>query len=218
MRQSWSATLWCAGIFTMTLGLAVATAHAPLSQRDTQRPPARSPATEQKAAQPAATELDFVSRVAMSNMAAIQLGHMASKKAQHADVQKFAQTTIDGYLKAQQQLADDAYGAGVQWPKKLDDRHRQLQERLSKLSKEQFDREYMKAMIDWHHEVEKMLAGRANNRGEGDGQPTGGPGDAKSDEAPLAAKVDRWAARTLPEVRNHLKEAEQVFGELDKGE
>jgi predicted outer membrane protein len=218
MRTSWSATLSWAGIFTITLGLAVATAHASPAERDAQRPPPRSAATEQKAAQPTTTELDFVSRIALSNMAAIQLGHMATKKAQHTDVQKFAQTTTDGYLKAQQQLADGAYGAGVRWPTKLDDRYRELQQRLSKLNKERFDREYMKAMIDWHHEVETVLAARVNTRGESAGQQTRPAGDAKSDEAPLAAKVDQWAARTLSEVRGHLKEAEQVLGELDKAE
>ena len=73
----------------------------------------------------------------MSNMVAIQLGHLATKKAQHADVKQFAQTTIDDHLKVQQQLADAAYGAGVRWPKKLDESYQQIQQRLSKLSNDQ---------------------------------------------------------------------------------
>lgn len=218
MRRSWSATLSSAGIITFTFGLAVATADGSVAERASQQPPARPPAAEQKAAQPAAaTDLDFVSRVALSNMAAIQLGHMATKKAQHADVQKFAQATIDGYLKAQQQLADGAYGAGVRWPTKLDDRYRDIQQRLTKLNKERFDREYMKAMIDWHHEIETILAARVNSGGKGDNRPARAP-DAKSDETPLAAKVDQWAARTLPEIRDRLQEAERVLGGLDTGE
>ena len=179
MRSSWSATIAWAGIFSVAVGLVIASAQT--------------------------REHDFVSQAAMSNMAEIQLGHLASKKAQHADVKKFAQTMIDGHLKAQQQLADAAYGAGIKWPTKLDEKHRQIQQRLSKVSDEQFDREYMKAMVDGHRDVEKMLATRASV-------------DAGPDEASLAAKVTQWAAKTLPDVRAHLKEAEQVSGELAKGE
>jgi len=183
MRRSWSATLACAGILTMAFGIGIASA--------------------QSAAQPAGDH-DFVSRAAMSNMAAIQLGHMATKKAQRADVKEFAQATIEDHLKAQKQLADAASGAGIQWPNKLDDRYRQIEQRLSKLSNAQFDREYMKAMVDRDRDVEKMLASRAGNGG----------GAADS----LGARVNQWAAATLPEVRAHLKEAEQVLGQLGQGE
>ena len=136
MRRSWSATFTWAGIFAVALGLGVASAQT--------------------------SEHDFVSQAAMSNMAEIQFGHLATKKAQHPDVKKFAQATIDEHLKAQQQLADAAYGAGIQWPNKLDEKHQQIQQRLSKLSDEQFDREFMKAMVDGHRDVEKMLAARVS--------------------------------------------------------
>jgi len=179
MRRSWSAKLTWAGILSVALGLGIANAQT--------------------------GEHDFVSQVAMSNMAAIQLGHMATKKAQDADVKKFAQATIDENLKAQQQLADAAYGAGIQWPKKLDERHQQIQQRLSKLNNEQFDREYMKTMVERDRDIEKMLAARSKSA-------------AQSNEPPLAAKVNQWAAKTLPEVRAHLKEAELVYGQLNKGE
>ena len=139
MRRSWSATVSRVAIFTMAAGFGIAGAQVSLAARDTQRPPA-SATPEPNAAQPAGDQ-DFVSQAAMSNMVAIQLGHMAAKKAQHAEVQRFAQATIDDYLKAQQQLADAAYGAGVRWPTKLDERYHQIQQRLSKLGNDQFDRE-----------------------------------------------------------------------------
>ena len=139
MRRSWSATLSCVGILTVAVGLGIASA--------------------QSAAQPTGDH-DFVSRAAMSNMAAIQLGHLATKQAQRADVKEFAQTTIEDHLKAQKQLADAASGAGIRWPTKLDDKYRQIEQRLSKLSNDQFDREYMQTMIDRDRDVEKMLAAR----------------------------------------------------------
>jgi putative membrane protein len=196
MRPSWSATLAWAGVFSVAVGLVIASAQSSPSKRDAQP----SPSTTDTA------EHDFVSHAAMSNMAEIQLGHMAVKKAQHTDVKRFAQTMIDDHVKAQQQLADAAYGAGIRWPTKLDEKHRQIQQRLSRLSDEQFDREYMKAMVDGHRDVEKMLAARVSKD------------DAQPDQVSLSAKVNQWAAKTLPDVRAHLKEAEQVYGELARGE
>jgi putative membrane protein len=194
MRSSWSATLSRAVILSLVVGTGIASAQSSPSRRDAQPQPP-----------PDTGEHAFVLQAAMSNMAEIQLGHLATKNAQRADVKKFAQMMIDDHLKAQQQLADAAYGEGIKWPTKLDDSHRQVQQRLSKLNNEQFDREYMQAMVDWHRDVEKMLATR----------PIGGA--AKSEQPSLSAKVNQWAAKTLPEVRAHLKEAEQVYGEVSKG-
>lgn len=183
MRRSWSAILSWAGIFVVTVGFTIANAQS--------------------------GEHDFVAQAAMSNMAEIQLGHLAAKKAQDPEVKKFAQATIEEHVKAQQQLADAAYGAGIKWPTKLDDKNRQIQDRLSKLSNEQFDREYMKATLDRHRDAEMMLEVRL---------PTRQAAAAKPDELSLAAKVDQWVSKTLPDVRAHLKEAEQVYGGLAKGE
>ena len=196
MRPSWSATIAWAGVFSVAVGLVIAGAQSSPSKRDAQPPSTTTDPGEH----------DFVLQAAMANMAEIQLGHMATKKAQHPDVKRFAQTMIDDHVKAQQQLADAAYGAGIRWPTKLDEKHQQIQQRLSKLSADQFDREYMKAMVDGHRDVEKMLAARVST------------GEAQPDQVSLSAKVNQWAAKTLPDVRAHLKEAEQVYGELAKGE
>ena len=158
-----------------------------------------------------ANDTSFASQAALANMAEIQLGHLAVKKAQSPDVKKFAQMMIDDHVKAQQELADAASGAGVQWPKQLDDKHRQIHQRLSSLNGDRFDREYMKTMVDGHRDVETMLASRVES---GTTRPSSG---AKSDTA-LTANVNKWATKTLPSVRAHLKEAEQVQGSLDKGE
>lgn len=155
------------------------------------------------------SENSFVSQAALANMAEIQFGHLAVKKAQSAAVKKFGQMMIEDHVKAQQELADAASGVGIQWPKQLDDKHRQIHQRLSSLNGDRFDREYMKTMVDGHRDVETMLAARADAGAR--------PGGDKSDQA-LAANVNKWVAKTLPTVRAHLKEAEQVQGSLDKGE
>jgi len=207
MKSSVSAILSWAGIFSMAVGLGIASGQGSPPKRNPQPAPATS-ATSSTA------EHDFVLQAALSNMTEIQLGHMAAKKAQDAGVKKFAQTMVDDHLKAQQQLANAAYGAGIKWPTQLDDRHRQIQQRLSSASTEQFDRDYMKAMVEGHRDMEKMLAARASNGGAGLRTPSSGA--EKTDEPSLAAKVDEWAAKTLPDVRAHLEQAELVYGALAK--
>ena len=120
MKSSLSATLSWAGIISVAVGLGVVSAQSSPSKSNPQPAPATS-------ATSSTGEHDFVLQAAMSNMAEIQLGHMATKKAQDAGVKKFAQTMVDDHLKAQQQLADAAYGAGIKWPTQLDERHRQIQ-------------------------------------------------------------------------------------------
>jgi putative membrane protein len=208
MKAGVSATLSWAGIFAVAIGLAITSAQGSPSRRN----PKPADAT---AATSSAGEHDFVVQAAMSNMAEIQLGHLAAKKSQHADVKKFAQTMVEDHVKAQRLLADAAYGAGIKWPTRLDERHRQMQQRLSNVSGEQFDRDYMKAMVDGHRDVEKMLAARASSGG-GEDVRTSSPGAETIDEPSLTVKVNQWAAKTLPDVRAHLEEAEQVYGALAK--
>lgn len=207
MTSSLSTTLSWAGIFSVAVGLGIVSAQGSPSKRNP--PPAAA-----TSATSSTGDQNFVLQAAMSNMAEIQLGHMATKKAQDAGVKKFAQTMVDDHLKAQQQLADAAYGAGIKWPTQLDERHRELQKRLSNLSTEQFDRDYMKAMVDGHRDMEKLLAARVDNSGEGVRTPSSGA--EKTAEPSLAVKVNEWAAKTLPHVQAHLEQAEQVYGALAK--
>jgi|RhiMethySRZTD1v2_1073278.scaffolds.fasta_scaffold32043_4 putative membrane protein len=207
MQSRVSTTLSLAGIFSVVVGLGIVRAQGSPSKR-TPAPVAATSATS------STVDHNFVLQAALSNMAEIQLGHMAAKKAQDAAVKKFAQTMVDDHLKAQQQLADAAYGEGIKWPTQLDEPHRELQKRLSNLNAAQFDRDYMKAMVDGHRDMEKMLAERADKGGEHVRTPS--PAAEDGDQLSLAAKVSYWAAQTLPDVRDHLKEAEQVYGALAK--
>jgi putative membrane protein len=194
MKSSVTATLSWAGIFSVAVGLSMVSAQSSPARR--QPPPVAA-----TSATSSAGDHDFVVQAALANMAEIQLGHLAGKKAKDGGVKKFAKTMVDDSLKVQQRLAKAGYGEGIKWPTQLDDRHLQIQKRLSDLSGEQFDREYMQAMLDGHRDMEKLLAPRAESTGEGPS---------------LAAKVNELAANTVPAVRAHLKAAEQVSSALAK--
>ena len=212
--------LACAGLVSVTVGVST-----PRAQSSAARPggqPAPAAATRDDAATPdVASPVDqqFVVQAALANMAEVQLGHLATEKAKRSDIKKFAQAMIDDHLKAQQELADAAQGAGIKWPKQLDEGHQRLRQHLSSVTKDEFDHEYVKAVVDAHRDVESLLNARVKEGGGpgADGKRTRSSAATQSDDSAVSVKVNEWAAKTLPSVRAQLKEAEQVFGELDKG-
>jgi len=145
----------------------------------------------------------FVVQAALSNMAEIQLGHVATMKAQRADIKKFAQVLIEDHVNTQKGLAEAAYGAGIKWPTQINDQQRQLKQRLSMVKNDQFDREYLRAIVNEHRDIERMLAEQMNE-------------NARATDPALAVKVNQWAVTTLPAVRARLKLAEQMYAELDR--
>ena len=200
-------TIACAAVLTIAVGFSSARAQSSSSKPGAKRP-STSAAAETRRPPVAAPPMDthfFVVQAALANMAEIQIAHVAKVKAQHSEVKKFAQLMIDDHVNTQKQLAETASGAGVKWPTQISDQHRQLKQRLSTVARDQFDREYLKAMVEQNRDVEQMLVDQMS----GTGKPT---------DPALATKIQEWAARTLPAVRAHLKEAQQLSMELDRAE
>ena len=103
----------------------------------------------------------FVEKAAISNMAEIQLGQLAQQKAQNPEVKQFAQTMVDEHTKAQSELQQAASAAGISVPSALDSKHQKIHEKLSNLSGSEFDKQYMKVMVDSHNDTRKLLEKRA---------------------------------------------------------
>lgn len=100
-------------------------------------------------------EKKFVEQMLMANLAEIELGRLASERASSPEVKSFAQAMVTDHTQANEDLAPIAQRLGVQQPTELDAKHQRLSERLSKLQAQEFDREYIKAMVDAHQEVAK---------------------------------------------------------------
>ena len=132
----------------------------------------------------------FAMKVAQANMAEVELGKLALQKAKSDDVKKFAQMMVDDHSKALDELKSTAATKKITLPTAIDAEHKKLSDRLSKLSGAGFDREYMQAMVDGHRKV------AADVRKESQ---SGADPDLKA-----------WAAKTLPTVEAHLKQAETV--------
>jgi putative membrane protein len=131
----------------------------------------------------------FVTKAAQGGMAEVQLGQLATEKAQSDDVKKFGQRMVDDHSKANDQLKSIASQKGVTLPTDLSAKDKAEKDRLSKLSGEQFDKAYMKAMVKDHKTDVAEFQKEANSGKDSD--------------------VKNFASQTLPTLQDHLKMAQQ---------
>jgi len=134
----------------------------------------------------------FVEKAAAENAAEVKLGKLAKDKASHDDVKKFAERMVEDHQKANDRLKDvdivpqDVFASAAQ-PKP---EHQEVHDRLSKLSGDEFDREYMQHMVKDHEKAVKLFSKQA---------------DETSDR-----ELSQFARRTLPTLENHLEEAKRI--------
>jgi putative membrane protein len=150
----------------------------------------------------------FATHAMMANKAEVKLGELARQRAQSADVKQFAEMMVNDHTKGLNDLKKAVNGK-VPEPTELDEKHRALHDRLAKLSGADFDREYMKAMVDGHREVKDMVAARAGTTPAAQG--TSG---RASDDAQVDQGTRQWATKALPTVTQHLQKAEQIVANM----
>ena len=167
------------------------------------------------------SDKNFVSDQLSDGMAEIELAKVARDHAANADVKQFAQMMIDDHTKAGDQLKQIATSNAIPVDTPIDDKHKNLMDKLSKLNGADFDKEYMSAMIDDHQDAVSDLRSRVNENRSASDRLTG-----KNPENPAAVKpeqsdnrvtmsINEWAANTLPTVEQHLDRAKELKDNVD---
>jgi len=179
---------------------------------------------------PGMGDKDFVNDAAIAGMAEVELGRMASEKGASPDVKKFGKMMVDDHTAAGDKLKAIATQHNVEWPAALDDKHRDLRDKLAKLSGSEFDREYMSAMVDGHEAVANKLESRIDKdtlskwkteSTDRAGQKAKVEGKAiavmpeRSDNA-ITMAINEWAADAYPTVQAHLSTAKELNKGLSK--
>lgn len=103
---------------------------------------------------------DFVRDVATMNMAEIELSRTALQRSPSADVKKFAQMMVNDHPPAGDKLKAFASQHQIELPAQLDDKHRDLREKLAAKQGLDFDKEYADAMVDGHQDFVDKLESR----------------------------------------------------------
>ena len=196
----------------------------------------KPPSSEQPAGQPGAVgtggaganvkgDDDFVRDVALKNMAEIEVSRMALDKAANPAIKAFAQMIIDDHGEAGNKLKTTVSGQSIDWPAQLDDKHKKLGDDLPKEHGADFDRDYVKAMIESHQDLAAKLESRLDvqsladwktaaagrTRGNKLPEPDTTMRDvqvrpAKSDQQ-ITMEINQWAADTYPVAQKHLDTA-----------
>jgi putative membrane protein len=167
------------------------------------------------------SDKNFVSDQLSDGMAEIELARVANDHAANPDVKQFAQMMIDDHTKAGDQLKQIATSNAIAVDTKIDDKHRDLMDKLSKLNGADFDKEYMSAMVDDHQDAVSDLRSRVDENRSATDRLTG-----KNPESPAAVKpeqsdnrvtmsINEWAANTLPTIEQHLDRAKEIKDSVD---
>ena len=188
----------------LTAFMTAALASAPAFAQSTQSPQPNRPATGQSNNKPttdakqagktatavAAADQHFVTDVAMDGMAEVELGQLAQQKAESSDVKRFAQRMVDDHGKANDELKSLASSKNITLPTAIDAKHKATHDRLAKLSGAAFDRAYMQAMVTDHLNAVKAFRTHSTTSKDAD--------------------IRAFAAKTLPTLEDHLKEAQSA--------
>ncbi len=149
----------------------------------------------------------FVEDMAIGGMAEVELGRMAMERGASPEVKQFGDMMVKDHSKAGDELKQVAMQHSIPMPAGLDQKHQDLKTTLSNLRGAEFDREYMKAMVDGHEDVVDRLQTRASEDRFGDDK---GEVKPEGSDNPVEAALNQWAAAALPTVRHHLDEAKRI--------
>lgn len=137
---------------------------------------------------------EFVTEAARGGMAEVQASKLAAERAGSAAVKLFGQRMVEDHTKASLELNQLAAGKNIPLPKEIGADHQAVLDKLSKLAGENFDEEYVSAMVEDHeHDVEAFQ---------------------EQAEKGTDPEVRAFAAKTLPVLREHLQMIKDIKSKL----
>lgn len=136
----------------------------------------------------------FMTTAAEDGMFEVQAGKLASAKTQDAAVKQYGQEMVSDHTRAVNELKQLAQSENVTLPNDVSAEQKQKLDRLQGLSGAEFDREYMTMMVDAHQKAVNLFQNQAN----------------KGDDP----EVKAFAAKTLPTLQEHLKDAQSLSGKM----
>lgn len=136
----------------------------------------------------------FLMKAAQGGMAEVQLGQLAQQKAANRQVKQFGQQMIRDHSKSNPQVMALLRQKGVTPPNDLDSPYKELRDRLSTLSGNDFDREYMSQMVIDHTDNVKDFQQAAKNAQD--------------------PQIRAFAQQQLPTLQAHLQEARTLENQL----
>jgi putative membrane protein len=138
---------------------------------------------------------DFVRKAASGGMLEVGLGQLAAEKAGNAAVRQFGERMARDHTRANRQLMAALTAEGVRPPQVMLDKDIETFNHLAKLRGAEFDRAYMKHMVEDHKQDVAAFEKEAK--------------DGKD------AKVKAFAEKALPTLKEHLQLAQKTYDQVE---
>jgi putative membrane protein len=141
-----------------------------------------------------ATDREFVTEAADGGMAEVKLGELAQTQAANPEVRKLGEKIVEDHTMANKQLMTLLRTKGMPMPtKELSKKSQETYDRLSRLKGPEFDRAYLKNMVEDHRQDITLFESVAKNGKDAD--------------------LRAFAMKTLPTLREHYQKARELAGE-----
>ncbi|MCC9136567.1 DUF4142 domain-containing protein [Pontibacter silvestris] len=137
-----------------------------------------------------ASQSDFMTQAASSNMLEIQAGQLAQEKGQSQQVKGFGQMMVTDHEKATDQLKSLASQKSITLPDSMSQDHKDKLQSLRDKTGSDFDQSFMDLMVNSHQEAVNLFDNAASDLEDPD--------------------VKSFASSTLPTLRQHLDQANQI--------
>jgi putative membrane protein len=141
------------------------------------------------------TTPEFVKKAGASGLAEVELGKLGSQKATNPEVKAFAEHMVTDHSAANQELAAAAKSKGLEVPMAPESKHKAAMEKLQGKSADDFDQEFMQQMVKDHKDAVALF-------------------EAVSKNDKVDPDMRALAAKTLPKLQEHLKEAQALERKL----
>jgi putative membrane protein len=136
------------------------------------------------------TDQDFVAKTGAGNLGEISLAKLAETNASSEDVKDFARRMIRDHKADNEKLMGVAKAANALVPTELDKEAQAMEDKLSSLEGADFDKAYMKAMVEDHEKDVNLFEAASKSATD--------PG------------VRSFAGDLLPTLQEHLKMARTI--------
>ena len=136
----------------------------------------------------------FVMNTAQNGIAEVALTRMASQKAQNAEVKRLAQRLLADHTKVNNELKPIASAKNITLPTDVKPEHKEISDRLSKLTGAEFDREFLSVMVQSHEKSITAFQAEVNSGTD--------------------PEIKVFATKTLPTLQEHLRMARDLSGKL----
>ena len=136
-------------------------------------------------------ESAFLKKAAEHGLAEVELGRLGQELGMHEEVKAFGARMVADHGKANEELARIAAAKGVELPAAPDKKHQRKLEDLRKQAGPDFDRAYMRHMLEDHREDVRDFERQAKSARDAD--------------------VREFATRQLTVLRSHLQAAQATY-------